>query len=201
MADDNPENPVDRILAEVRDLRAAFDAKIRYDEGRERTVAAMGEELDRHRQGAAQAQVRTVLLDLVTLYDDVSQMIGAPGTPFEESDRLVVVLDTVTQIMARQGAELMISDDDVVDRARHKVVSVVKSPDAGADRHIASRLRPGFRWNDRVLRAEWVTAYRYESAGEAAPGKASGEATAPGGQAVLADSRTGGPAGEERDEA
>ncbi|MEV6493492.1 nucleotide exchange factor GrpE [Actinoplanes sp. NPDC051633] len=202
MADDNPDYPVDQILTEVRELRAAFDAKIRYDEGREHTVATMAEELDRHRHGAFQAQLRTVLVDLITLYDDLSQMISAPGYPPETADRLLVVRDTVTYVLARQGAEIAISENDSVDRVQHKVVAIVKTHDEGADRRIAERLRPGFRWNDRVLRPEWVNAYRYESPPPQThpvpeqPHAAESETVLV--DSNLLESRSGGVAGEER---
>lgn len=161
MADEIRDDGIERILVELNGLRESFDAKIRYDEARELAVATMAEELNRHRQGVFQAQLRTVLLDLVQIFDDISQMITAPECAPGTAAQLIEVRGAVEHALARQGAEVLVSEGDIVDRGRHKVVAVLTSPEPADDRRIAERLRPGFSWNERVLRPEWVTAYRF----------------------------------------
>jgi molecular chaperone GrpE (heat shock protein) len=181
---------IDAVLAEVRELRGAFDAKIRYDEGQEQVIAAMGAELDQHRQGVFQMQLRPVLLDLVAMHDDISQMLSASDCTPETAKWLGLIRDDILQMLARNGAEQVVSTDDTVDRSLHKVVKVVPTADPQADRRIAKRLRPGFVWNERVLRPEWVIAYRYEQPIAQTPG-----------HAISVESRTGADAGREREEA
>jgi molecular chaperone GrpE (heat shock protein) len=158
---------VDLILDHVRGLREVFEAKIRYDEVRERVVESMSEELTQHRQGVFRMQLRPVLLDLVAIYDDISQMIGAADCLPETAQQLEFVRDSVKQTLARNGAEMFSGEGEAVDRALQKVIAVVETPDPDADRRIAARLRPGFRWDDRVLRSEWVNVYRYDGGAQA----------------------------------
>lgn len=161
---DTQNDPSGSVLAELKALRAAFDAKIRYDEVRERFVATMSEELVAHRQGVYQMQLRPVLLDLVAMYDDLTQAITADGSSPATATTLGFFRDTVEQTLVRNGVERFTVEEDLVNRSRQKVVSVVETADPNLDRKVADRFRPGFFWNGKVLRPEWVSAYRQVAA-------------------------------------
>jgi molecular chaperone GrpE (heat shock protein) len=154
----------DLLLEHMRGLQAAFDAKIRYDEVRERLVESMSEELAAHRQGLFQMQLRPLLHDLIQMHDDLTKMSESADSRPETVHALGLFRDTVEQALARNGVERYTVDGDTVDRARQKVISVVDTPDPAADRQLARRLRPGFTWNGAVLRPEWVSAYRHVAA-------------------------------------
>lgn len=151
--------PADPLLEGIRRLQTAFDAKIRYDETRERLMESMTEELNAHRHGTFQTQLRPVLFDLVTMYDDLTKMSEAPDCLPATTTTLLLFRDTVEQTLARHGVEVFTVDGPGVDRARQKVIHVVETTDPTADRQVAERLRPGFHWHDKVLRPEWVSVY------------------------------------------
>ncbi|MCC8245548.1 nucleotide exchange factor GrpE [Saccharothrix luteola] len=159
MSSPEAQDATDVVLAEIRRLQTAFDAKIRYDEARERVFDAMSEELTAHRQGLVQAQLRTVLLDLVAMHDDLTKLTGSPGRDPATVEALLFVRETVEQTLARNGVEAFTVEGSEVDRARQKVISVVETADPGLDRHVAERSRTGFSWHDKVLRPEWVKVY------------------------------------------
>ena len=71
------EAPAD-LLAELRELRECFDAKIRYDQAKERQIEALHEELQAHRQGLYQQIMRPVLIDLIDIYDEMSGLLAGP---------------------------------------------------------------------------------------------------------------------------
>ncbi|MEV4894480.1 nucleotide exchange factor GrpE [Nonomuraea sp. NPDC055795] len=155
------------VLEELGGLRRAFEAKIRYDSGRERVIETMSAELEKHRAGFQQALLRPVLLDLVSLHDDLTQAVEAQsvddGTP-DTTGGLAYVRDTVEQILARNDVHRFAVEGDSVDRTRQKVVSTVATPDPALGRQVARRLRAGFTWSETVLRPEWVSAYRHAAA-------------------------------------
>ncbi|MER5265585.1 nucleotide exchange factor GrpE [Actinosynnema sp. NPDC002837] len=159
MSSPEAQDATDVVLAEIRRLQTTFDAKIRYDEARERVFDAMSEELTAHRQGLIQAQLRTVLLDLVTMHDDLTKLAGSPGRDPATVEALLFFRETVEQTLARNGVEAFTVEGPEVDRARQKVISVVETADPGLDRHVAERSRTGFSWQDKVLRPEWVKVY------------------------------------------
>ncbi|GAB2839934.1 hypothetical protein GCM10022221_44150 [Actinocorallia aurea] len=149
-----------QVVAELRRLQEVFDAKIRYDEVRERHVEAMSEELARHRQDLHRSILRPVLLDLVTLYDDLFQVVEA-ADPAGPATDLAMFRDSVEQILERNGVQRFTVEGDAVDRARQRVLSRIDTTDEALDRKVAVRLRAGFADGDRVLRPEWVSAYRF----------------------------------------
>ncbi|MEE6258120.1 nucleotide exchange factor GrpE [Plantactinospora sonchi] len=152
---------LDLLLGEIRRLQSAFDSKIRYDEVRERFVQSMSDELTAYRENQALLHLRPLLVDLITMYDDLTRVGETPDCPAETAKVLALFRDTVKQVLARSGVEPFTVEDDVLDRGHQQAISVVPTDDPAANRRIAQRLRPGFRWNGKVLRPEWVTVYRY----------------------------------------
>lgn len=149
------------IMEELRRLRDVFDAKIRYDEAQERLVQSMSDELAQYRQDLYQNLLRPVLLDLVAMYDDLTQVIDAPEVSEATAGSLGFFRDTVEQVLARNGVHKFTVEDDAVDRSRQRVLSTVDTADARLRRHVAERLRVGFAWDEKVLRPEWVSTYRH----------------------------------------
>lgn len=167
MPDD--QRPDDPLLEQLHKLHAAFDAKVRYDEVRERHFESMSKELAAHRQGLYQAPVRTILLDLAAMYDDLTNAINSAADCPETAEALAFFRGTVEQILARNGVARFSVDDTMVDRTRQKVISVVETSDPSTDRRVAVRLRPGFTWDDRMLRPEWVSVYVTRAMPQARP--------------------------------
>lgn len=161
-----------RIAAAVGDLQESFESKIRYDEVREHQVQAMHQELDSHRKGLYQQILKPVLTDLVGVYDDISSALPKPGTTGTASladgeGRLIRMMaslrDSVEEILERNGVTAFTAEGDVIDRSRQRVIELTGTDQPDLDRRLAARLRPGFELDGRVLRPEWVTAYRYSA--------------------------------------
>jgi molecular chaperone GrpE len=138
------------LLTILTDLKVCFDSKIRYDQVKEQQIAALHEELEAHRKGLYQQILRPVLIDLIGIYDQVAASQAA--------DELL--LEVIETVLERYGVTRYQCDGDGIDRSRQKVIDVELTDDAGLDRRLARRLRPGFEVDDKVLRPEWVVAYR-----------------------------------------
>ncbi|GAA2786067.1 hypothetical protein [Saccharopolyspora taberi] len=164
--EDNPQQPdptglVGRLLDEVASLRRDFDEKIRYDAVKEQHIASMSQELEGYRAGLHHRLLRPLLSDLVALHDDVSEALdGAEEAPGGATLRWI--RDSILETLLRNGVSSFEHDAPDVDTSRQKVIEVVRTADQELDRRIAHRLRPGFEHDDgKVLRPEWVAAYRY----------------------------------------
>jgi molecular chaperone GrpE (heat shock protein) len=156
-----PEDPVDPVLEQLKGLREAFDAKIRYDEASERRIESMSEELAEYRQDFHLKLLRPMLLDLIAMYDDLTQVLAAADCPPMTSKHLEFFRGSVEQVLARNGVEPFKVDGVMLDRTHQKVVRVTETPNPELDRQVENRLRPGFFMNGKVLRPEWVSVYRY----------------------------------------
>jgi molecular chaperone GrpE (heat shock protein) len=155
--DDRDSGLLHEILAELIALKGSFDGKIRYDEAKERQIAALHQELESHRQGLYQQILRPVLSDLVGLYDEVANHAG---------DAASWLLEMIEIVLERYGVTKYQCDGDSIDRTRQRVIDVEPTGDAELSRCVARRLRPGFMSGGNVLRSEWVIAFQYSAISE-----------------------------------
>jgi molecular chaperone GrpE len=150
------EKSVSDALAELREL---FDSKIRYDEVKERQIEALHEELQGYRQGLYQQIMQPVMMDLIGLYDEMAgELARISGGP---DGGLAFMAETVEEVLARYGVTRYEVDGDAVDRSRQKVIGAQDTTDPELGKRVARRVRPGFEMKGKVIRPEWVTAYRY----------------------------------------
>ena len=151
---------LERILKTLVALQGSFDSKIRYDEAKERQIATLHQELEAHRQGLYQQILRPVLTDLIRIYDEIANHFAAEenGGPVGGSGSL---LEMVEGVLERYSVTRYRCEGEDIDRARQRVINVESTGDVELNRRLARRLRPGFELDGRVLRPEWVIAYRY----------------------------------------
>jgi molecular chaperone GrpE (heat shock protein) len=147
------------ILAELRELRELFDSKIRYDEAKERQIEALHQELQGYRQGLYQQIMTPVMVDLIAIYDEMASQqvqpsIGGPtGLDF--------LMEMAEEVLARYGVVRFECDGESIDRSRQRVIDTEATTTPGLGKRLARRLRPGFEMKGKVIRPEWVVAYRY----------------------------------------
>jgi molecular chaperone GrpE len=152
---------IESVVEELRKLRQVFDAKIRYDEGRERVIESMGEELAKYHQGLDQTLLRPVLLDLIAMHDAMTQILDVGEVT---NETLGNFRDEIEEILARNSVQKYSEEGDAVVVKRQRVLSMVDTPDAALAGLVAERFRAGFAWDERILRPEWVSAYRHKAA-------------------------------------
>lgn len=107
--------------------------------------------------------------DLLVLFDDLSALAEQMNAAMEVKtsgaeqarahDNLTNILHFVLEILHRLEVT-EIETKETVDRALHRVISFEPAESAEEDGRIVRRLRRGFMWQGRVLRAEEVIAKR-----------------------------------------
>ncbi|MEO8044828.1 MAG: nucleotide exchange factor GrpE [Spartobacteria bacterium] len=109
--------------------------------------------------------------DLLVLFDDLSAIVGQFGAAADEGannsepshshENLKNVLHFLLEILHRlEVTEIELQD--TVDRGLHRVISYEPAASAEEDGLIVKRLKRGFNWQGRVLRAEEVVAKRFQ---------------------------------------
>ena len=107
--------------------------------------------------------------DLLVLFDDLSgiaNQLGAAGKESEQTEQtrshenLKNVLHFLLEILHRLEVN-EIELQDTVDRTLHRVMSYEPAESAEEDGLIVKRLKRGFTWQGRLLRAEEVVALRF----------------------------------------
>lgn len=149
---------VERLADELAGLRADFAAKIRYDDVKDRQITSMHEELQGLRAGLHLRLLQPVFTDLIAMHDDLVDALNQDGQAAELESFKQSVLET----LSRNGVSSYSVASAEVDRARQRVVRVVATGDETLDGQVQHRVRAGFEYdNGKVLRPEWVVAYRY----------------------------------------
>jgi molecular chaperone GrpE (heat shock protein) len=114
---------------------------------------------------------KPVIRDLLVLFDDLSGLAGQVGAAVGEEgngalpnrwhDNLTNILHFLVEILHRLEVS-EIEPKETVDRALHRVIGFESAESADEDGRIVRRLKRGFTWHGRVLRAEEVVAKRFQ---------------------------------------
>lgn len=153
------------LLKEMQNLRQDFDAKVKYDQSKERLIETLHRELQTYQEGLHFRVLRPVFTDLITLYDDVSKIIESISAGGYDASgaiqNMMIFQETVEDILRRNGAESFTVDGPTFQPNRQRVLHVIPTSDPAQDRQIARRVRKGFVYEDIVLRSEMVEVYKY----------------------------------------
>ncbi len=165
--DVQPIQRLEQIHAALTALQGSFDSKIRYDEAKEHQIAALHQELEAHRRGLYQQILRPVLIDVIGIYDVIANQ--AADESRDSGCGAGFLLEMVEGVLERYGVTGYRCEGDGIDRSRQRVIDVKPTGDPEFGKRLARRLRPGFELDGKVLRPEWVVAYRYTSGAEGQP--------------------------------
>jgi molecular chaperone GrpE len=153
-----------RIDQRLAGLQSLFDREIRAEATRERIVDRLHAELQEYKQDLLLKVQRPIFVDLIQLHDDIGKMMDAQQQ--EDSSRaadfrgtLESIRTAIEDILYRQGVEPFRVEGEEFDPRRQRAVSTVPTEEAGRNKTIASRLRPGFQAGDKLIRPEIVAVH------------------------------------------
>ena len=163
-------------LSESVDLAEHFQkideqlAAIRTSEGvNQRLYDSLHEELLKYRDNFLHESLQKPFIhDLILLFDDLSGLSEQLRTAMKSQrdsvaqwrDNLENAIHSLVEIFHRLDVK-EIEPQERVDRAIHRVVSYEPADFAEEDGRIVMRVKPGFCWRGKVIRAEEVIAKRF----------------------------------------
>lgn len=161
---ETPESEHKLILEKLDRLQQSFEAKIKYDATKERMVDTLHSELQTYREDLHFKILRPLLMDLISLYDDFDKLLEhiSPADETETKRRkdLLSFQSSVEEILSKQGVEIY-TETEIVPK-RQRVIKTVSTTEPEKDKQIAAHLRPGFAYEERILRPELISTFRYE---------------------------------------
>lgn len=161
---------LDEILARLDELSGRFASKLQYDEAKQQQIDVLYGEIRQAREGLFLQILRQIFLSLIALHDIISQgyEVAVRETGGEGSATARNILSyraEIEEILARSGVNHYQSAQGTpFDRERHQVRGTQPTDHAALDKTIAQSQRPGFDYQGKVLRPEWVLAYQYAAA-------------------------------------
>lgn len=155
------------LLTEMSQLRQDFDTKVKYDDSKERLITSLHKELQFYREGLHFRVLKPMLIDLISLYDDMDTLINSlqqdPSLDTPHVRNLALFQGTVEEILHRNGADLFRSEQETFVASKQRVLRTITTSDPEKDTWIARRVRPGFEYEGKLLQLELVEIYKYTS--------------------------------------
>jgi len=151
------------ILQAIQQLQENFEAKIKYDASKERMVDTLHQELQAYREGLHFKILRPIFMDLITMYDDFTKILSVISPDDNPPQTLLSFQDTLAGILEKHGVEIYCEEGDTLMAKRQQVVKTSPTNDSEKDKLVATRLYKGFSFEDRILRPERVTTFKYQA--------------------------------------
>lgn len=159
-----------QVESHLGTLSADFETKIRYDKSQAQVISTLHQELQNYRDDFVLKLLRPLATDLISLYDDFSQSVSdeqraaasenATLTQLIKNVELIPI--DIEEMLQRNGFESYAVPDDQFDNTLQRITQTIPTETAAQDRRVATHLRKGFRYGERVIRPELVTVYRYQ---------------------------------------
>jgi len=169
------------IQTQLQKLAADFQSKLKYDEHKNRLIDDLHQELQTHKDDIVKRFLRSMMMDLIQFIDSIRKLTDFYAT--QEPDRvdpnkLLQLLNNIPSdledICGRQGVMPFFCDGGgAFDPSRQRVLKQVDTDDPSLDKRVADSLRPGYEWDDQMIRPEMVAVYTYKKPSE--PQEPSGE--------------------------
>jgi molecular chaperone GrpE len=155
-----------QLIDEMRLLREEFDTKLKYDASKERQIDSLHNELQAYRAGLHFKILRPVILDLISMHDDLSRLLES--MPRENGmiplaqvlKNLESFQTSLEEILRRNGVEPYSVEGDTFVSGRQRALQAVETPEPALDKQVARRVSKGFEYEEKVLRPELVVTYR-----------------------------------------
>lgn len=152
------------IKDKLDELSRIFERKIENDTHKAALFDKMYDELQSYKADIYAKILKPFVLSTITLIDDTNAFLGK----LEENDSrkaekyLRGIPDDLLDILELNGVETYEEEGETFNPRTQKAMKSVVTDNPDLNKHIAKRLRPGYRWNGSILKPELVQIYKYE---------------------------------------
>jgi molecular chaperone GrpE (heat shock protein) len=144
------DNRLQGLGAELRDLRALFEERLKYDEVREGHFSRLYGELEDYKRDEAGERLLGLARSVILVVDKLEQ---------EDHERLTWVAEELQECLLTAGIERIDTPSEAVGPREEQVVGFLDD-DASEDRQV---LGAGYRYGERVVRPRRVMIRRDDS--------------------------------------
>lgn len=160
---------LETLQIELRQLRGAFNAKLKYDAQKQATINRLHEELQWYKDAEDSQGERPMFHDLISLHDDFDSILRyyeVPDTEVSKEDALQQLRgfqQSVLDILEKHDVFAFVHPEDTFNTKQQQALHLTVTTDPNQARRVRSRVRAGFKLRDRVLRPEGVDVYKYRA--------------------------------------
>lgn len=159
---------LEKIQHQLEHLQEEFQSKLKYDAHKDKMIDKLHKELQEYKGDILKKYLKSMIMDLIQTIDTFRKLVAhydipnaAENDPVKLLEILKAIPSDLDDLFYRQGINTFICDEDTFDATRQKVLKTVETSDPLKDKTIAESLRPGYEWEDQVIRPEMVAVYIY----------------------------------------
>ena len=156
------------LYSEIKGLKEDFAIHITKNKEKDEIIDKLHRENTKYRNGLIEKINESMSLDIIQTIDDIkkTQSAFSEKEPTEENyGKLLKALGStildLQDILYRQNIETYSCDSEKVDVKRQKVVKTIQTDDPEKHNTIAERIAPGFESENKIIRPERISIYKY----------------------------------------
>lgn len=156
------------VMTRLDELMQKFDDRLARDEHKDALFDKMYAELAAYKNDIYAKLLKPFIMSAISLLDDTNGFIsrldeqGDNPDPSKMRQFINNLPLDIEDMLEMNGVEIYSDETPVFNPATQRVVKTVECVDMDNDKHIAARLRRGYRWNGVILRPEMVSIYKYK---------------------------------------
>ena len=160
---------LDALRDQFTSLKNEFVSKLKYDAHKDQIIDRLHQELQGFKNGILEKLIRPIVMDLIHLHDDGMKL----AQNLEEKDpeeltitKLIKLLKEtpldISDVLYRNVIESYTCDEKIFNPKLQKAAHAVETDHPGLDKHICERIKKGFTYQDKILRPEIVSVFRFK---------------------------------------
>ncbi|MCC8162014.1 MAG: nucleotide exchange factor GrpE [Lachnospiraceae bacterium] len=168
-AETGEKEDVYRILLEKMDeLQNLFEQRLRTDEYKNRLFDQLYGDLKEYQNDVVASVTTPMLMEIISILDRMKKQSPSPD-PDDYPGAYAALLrnwnnavEDLEDLLYAQDTEPYSEEGDVPDTKRQKIVKTVATSDRSLDNQIAQHLSGGYVKNNRIIKFERVSIYKYQ---------------------------------------
>ncbi|MBM4055753.1 MAG: nucleotide exchange factor GrpE [Planctomycetes bacterium] len=153
----------------LEEMKSLLEARLSYDATKEKTIEKLHEELKLYRDNFIFQSQKPVFIDLIMLYDNFMQLLAVLDGKQDMTKEAFSILkqnlhtikEELLEILYRRDVTPYREHPDFLDYKLHKTTGTVPTTTEAENNKVEKVVKPGFCWNDKVLRPEEVIIKKY----------------------------------------
>lgn len=139
--------------------------RLAYDRAKEEAFDRLYAELEPLKSNAAFEQLRPLYFDLILLFDRIENICQSMQQMSNQDGNTLSLFrslsDELVEILYRREIEVISSSSSAFDPSTQRAISLEPTPLEGEAGRIAKIVRRGFRYRNRIIRAEEVIVKKF----------------------------------------
>ena len=152
----------------VLQLSELFQNRLAYDKAKEEAFDRLYVELEQLKSNATFEQLRPLYLDLILLFDRVENICQSPQLIGQQDPNTLSLFrslsDELLEILYRREIEVIQSGSPAFDPSNQRAIGIEPTSVEGETGRVAKIVRRGFRYRNRLIRAEEVIVKKFAAA-------------------------------------